>query len=137
MIHHGEPAAPIEQMPGCLDQLWQGHGEFVPRYRLLGVWVQASMAHSTVGRITHNGTEHAGGEKRRYLAHVTLDDPYPVLQAITDHILLGEPSERALQLQTDAAEIRETTRQEERHHTAARAEVDTEIRRWCRHKICK
>ena len=51
---------------------------------------KASMAHSTVGRITHNGTEHASREKRRYLAYVTLDDPYPVLHAITDHILLGE-----------------------------------------------
>src|SRR5438045_9027428 len=37
--------------------------------RLLWVWIQASMAHGTVGRITHNGTEHGGGEKRRYLAH--------------------------------------------------------------------
>jgi len=61
------------------------------------------MAHGTVRRITHNGTEHAGREKRRYLAHVTLDDPYPVLQTITDHILLGKHSQRALQLQTDAA----------------------------------
>ena len=102
MIHHDEPASPTQQMPGCLDQLWQGDGEFMPRYRLLGVWVQASMAHSTVGRITHNSTEHAGREKRRYLARVTLDDPYTVLQAIADHILLGEHSQRALQLQTNA-----------------------------------
>jgi len=90
-------------MPSCLDQLWQGDGEFVPRYRLLWVWIQASMAHGTVRRITDNGTEHAGGEKRRYLAQVTLDDPYAVLQAITDHILLGKHGQRALQLQTDAA----------------------------------
>src|SRR5712691_9513901 len=111
-------------MSGCLDQLWQGDGEFVPRYRLLWVWIQASMSHSTVGRITHNGTEHTGGEKCQYLAHVTLDDSYPVLQAITDHILLGEHSQRALQLQTDAAQVREATCQEERHHPAASAEVD-------------
>jgi len=83
--------------------LWQGDGEFVPRYCLLGVWVQASMAHSTVGRITHNGTEHPVGEKRCYLAHVTLDNFYAVPQAITDHILLGEHSQRALQFQTDTA----------------------------------
>jgi len=103
MIHHDEPASPTQQMPSCLDQLWQGDGELVPRYRLLGVWVQASMAHSTVGRITHNGTEYTSGEKRRYLAHVTLDDPYPVLQAITGNIPLGEHGQRALQLQTDTA----------------------------------
>src|SRR5262245_6691117 len=103
MIHHDKPTSPTQQMPSGLDQLWQGDGEFVPRYRLLWVWIQASMAHGTIGRITHNGTEHAGGEKRRYLAHVTLDDPYPVLQTITDHILPGKPSQRALQLQTDTA----------------------------------
>jgi len=103
MIHHDEPASATQQMPGCLDQLWQGNGEFVPRYRLLWAWIQASMAHGTIGRITHNGTEHAGGEKRRDLTHVTLHDPYPVLQTITDHILLGKHSQRALQLQTDAA----------------------------------
>ena len=79
-------------MPGCLDQLWQCNGKFVPRYRLLWVWIQASMAHDTIGRIAHNSTEHGGGEKRRYLAHVTLDDPYPVLQTITDRILLGKHS---------------------------------------------
>ena len=61
------------------------------------------MAYGTVGRITHNGTEHASGEKRRHLAYVTLDDAYAVLQAITDHILLGEHSQRALQFQTDTA----------------------------------
>jgi hypothetical protein len=124
-------------MPGCLDQLWQGDGEFVPRYRLLRVWVQASIAHSTVGRITHNGTEHAGREKRRYLAHVTLDDTYTVLQAITNHILLGGHDQRALELQTHTAQARETTCQEERHHAAASAEVDEGGRRWCRHKICQ
>jgi len=56
------------------------------------------MAHSTVGRITHHGTEHAGGEKRRYLAHVTLDDIYTMLQAVTDHVLLSEHSQRVLEL---------------------------------------
>jgi hypothetical protein len=64
----------------------------VPRYRLLWVWIQAAMAHSTIGRIAHHGTEPAGGEKRRDLAHVTLDDPYAVPEAITNHILLGEHS---------------------------------------------
>jgi hypothetical protein len=137
MIHHDELASLTQQMPGCLDQLWQGDGEFMPRYRLLWVWVQASMAHSTVGRITHNSTEHAGREKRRHLTHVTLDDPYPALQAITDHILLGEHSQRALQLQTDAAEMRETTCQEKRHHTAASAEVEAGGRRWSRDKVCQ
>src|SRR2546430_16232826 len=103
MIHHDEQSSSTQQMPGCLDQLWQCNGKFVPRYRLLWVWIQASMAHGTIGRITHNGTEHAGGGKGRDLAHVTLHDPYLVLQTITDHILLGERSQRALQLQTDAA----------------------------------
>src|SRR5215510_2312602 len=98
MIHHDEQSSSAQQMPSCLDQLWQGNGEFVPCYCLLRAWVQASVAHSPVGRITHNSTEHTGREKRRYLAHVTLDDPYPVLQAITDLILLSEHSERALQL---------------------------------------
>ena len=124
-------------MSGCLDQLWQGDGEFVPRYRFLWVWIQASMTHSTVGRITHNSTEHASGEKRRDLAHVTLDDPYPVTQAITDHILPREPGQRALQLQTDAAQVRETTRQEECHHPTASAEVDAGVRHWCWHKVCQ
>ena len=95
------------------------------------------MAHGTVGRITHNGTEHAGREKRRYLAHITLNNAYAVLQAITDHILPGEPSQRALQFQTDAAQVRETTRQEERHHPTASTEVDAGLRRWGRHKICQ
>ena len=90
-------------MPGCLDQLWQGDSEFVPRYRLLWVWIQASMAHSTVGRITHHSTEPASGEKRRYLAHVTLDDSYAVPKTITNYILLGKDNQRALQFQTDAA----------------------------------
>ena len=124
-------------MPGCLDQLWQGDSEFVPRYRLLWVWIQASMAHSTVGRITHNSTEHASGEKRRYLAHVTLDDTYMVLQTITNHILLGEHNQRALEFQPNTAQARETTGQEERHHTAASAEVDAGIRRCCRDKVCQ
>jgi hypothetical protein len=137
MIHHDEHASSAQQMPDCLHQLWQGNGEFVPRYRLLRVWVQAPMAHRPVGRITHHGTEPAGGEERRGLAHVTLDDPYTVLQAITDHILPREPGQRALQLQTDAAQVRETTRQEERHHAAARAEVDKGGRRWCGHKVCQ
>jgi len=90
MVHHDEQSSSTRQMPGCLDQVRQGDGELVPRYRLLWVWIQASMAYSTVGRITHNSTEHASGEKRRYLAYVTLDDPYTVLQTITNHILLGE-----------------------------------------------
>jgi hypothetical protein len=83
-------------MPGCLDQLWQGDSEFVPRYRLLWVWIQASMAHSTVGRIAYDSAKRPGGEKRRYLAYVTLDDPYAMFQVITDHILLGEHRQRAL-----------------------------------------
>jgi hypothetical protein len=95
-------------MPSCLDQLWQGDGELVPRYRLLWVWIQASMAHSTVGRITHNSTKQAGREKRRYLAHVTLDDPYMVLQAITNYILPGEHNQRALEFQPNTAQARET-----------------------------
>jgi len=136
MIHHDEQSSSTQQMPGCLDQLWQGDGEFVPCYRLLGVWVQAAIAHSTVGRITHNGTKHASREKRRYLAHVTLDDTYTVLQAITNRILLGEHNQRALELQTNTAQARETTCQEERHHAAASAEVDEGVRRWCRHKVC-
>jgi hypothetical protein len=61
------------------------------------------MAHSTVGRITHNSTEPPSREKQRYLAYVALDDPYAVLQVITDHILPGEHRQRALQLQTDTA----------------------------------
>jgi len=32
--------------------------------------------------------------------------------------------------------VRETTRQEERHYTAASAEVDEEGRRWGRDKVC-
>ena len=137
MIHHDEQASPTQQVPGCLDQLWQGDGEFVPRYRLLWVWVQASMAHSPVGRIAHHSTEHAGREKRRYLAHVTLDDTYTVLQAITNHILLSEHSQRALQLQANTAQARETTCQEERHHPTASAEVDAGGKRWCRDKVCQ
>jgi hypothetical protein len=109
MIHHDEQSSSAQQMPGCLDQLWQGDSEFVPRYRLLRVWIQASMAHSTVGRITHHRTEQVGREKRRYLAHITLDDAYMVLQAITNHILLGEHNQRALKLQTNTAQARETT----------------------------
>jgi hypothetical protein len=97
MIHQDEPASSAQQMPGCLNQLGQGDGEFVPRYRLLRVWIQTSMAHSTVGRITHHSTEQAGREKGRYLAHVTLDDPYPVLQAITNHVLSREHNQRALE----------------------------------------
>ena len=101
MIHHDEPASATEQMPGCLDQLWQGEGEFVPGYRLLWMWIQASMAHSPVGRITHNRTERTSGEKRGCLADIALDDVYTVLQAITDYVLLGEHSQRALELQTN------------------------------------
>src|SRR5438128_2288247 len=103
MIHHNEQASSAQQMPGCLDQLWQCNGEFVPRYRLLWVWIQASMAHGPVGRITHHGTEPASGEKRRYLAQISLDNAYTVLQAITDHVLLGEHSQRALELETNTA----------------------------------
>jgi hypothetical protein len=77
-------------MPGCLEQLWQCESEFVPRYRFLRVWIQASVAHGTVGGIAHHGAECAGGEKRRNLADVTLDDVYAVFQAITHHILSGE-----------------------------------------------
>jgi hypothetical protein len=97
MIHHDEQSSSAQQMPSCLDQLGQGDGEFVPRYRLLWVWIQTSMAHSTVGRITYHSTEQAGREKRCYLAHVTLDDPYTVLQTITNHILPGEHDQRALE----------------------------------------
>jgi len=135
MVHHDEQASSTQQMPNCLDQLWQSNGEFMPRYRLLGVWVQASMAYGTVGRITHNDTEYTGGEKRRYLAHVTLNDTYTVFEAITDHILLGKHSQRALQLQTDTVQVWETTRQEECHHATASAEVDAGGRRWCRNKV--
>jgi hypothetical protein len=95
------------------------------------------MAHSTVGRITHNSTKQPGREERRCLAHVTLDDAYVVLQAITNHIPLGEHSQRALQLQTNIAQVWETTRQEEHHHPTAGAEINQGIRRWCRHKICQ
>jgi hypothetical protein len=109
MIHHDEWSSSAQQMPGCLDQLGQGDGELVPRYRLLRVWIQASMAHSTVGRITHNSTKQTGREERRCLAHVTLDDAYMVLQAITHHIPLGEHSQRALELQTNTAQVWETT----------------------------
>jgi hypothetical protein len=109
MIHYDEQSSSAQQMPGCLDQLGQGDGELVPRYRLLRVWIQASMAHSTVGRITHYGTEPPGREKRRYLAYVTLDDPYLALQAITNHVLLSEHNQRALELQTNTAQARETT----------------------------
>jgi len=137
MVHHDEQASSTQQMPSCLDQLWQSNGEFMPRYRLLRVWVQASMAHGTVGRITHNDTEHAGGEKRRDLAQVTLHDMYTVLEAITNHILLGQHSQRALQLQTDAAQVRETTRQEERYYATASAEVNAGSRHWCRDKVCQ
>src|SRR5215510_10886006 len=112
MIHHDEQSSSTQQMPGCLDQLWQGDAEFVSRSRLLWVWIQASMAHSTVGRIAHHGTEHASGEKRRYLAHVTLDDTYTMLQTITNHILLGEHNQRVLEFQPNTAQARETTCQE-------------------------
>jgi hypothetical protein len=96
-------------MPGCLDHLWQGDGEFVTCYRFLWVWIQTSMAHSTVGRITHNSTEQTGREKRRDLAHVTLDNAYSMPQTITNHILPGEHNQRALELQTNTAQTRETT----------------------------
>ena len=137
MIYHNEQTSSAQQMLGCLHQLRQGNGEFVPRYRLLWVWVQAPMAHRPVGRITHHGTEHTGGEKRRYLAQISLDNAYTVLQAITDHVLLGEHSQRALEFQTDTVEMRESTCQEERHHPAASTEVDAGGRRCGRHKVCK
>jgi len=62
---------------------------------------------------------------------------YTVLEAITNHILLGQHSQRALQLQTDAAQVRETTRQEERYYATASAEVNAGSRRWCRDKVCQ
>jgi hypothetical protein len=60
MIHHDEQSSSAQQMPGCLDQLWQGDGEFVPRYPLLWVWIQASMTHGTIGRITHDSPNALG-----------------------------------------------------------------------------
>ena len=135
MIHQDEQASAVQQMPGGLHQLWQGDGEFVPRYRLFRVWVQAPMAHGPVGWITHHGAEPASGEKRRCLAHISLDDAYTVLQTITDHVLLGQHNQRALEFQTNTVQVRETTCQEERHHAAASAEVDTGGRRWGRNKV--
>jgi len=58
-----------------------------------------------------------------------------VLQAITNHILLGEYNQRALEFQPNTAQARETTGQEKRYHAAASAEINAEIKRCSRDKV--
>jgi len=124
MIDHDESPSPMRQVLCGLYQLWQRDGEFVPRYRLLRVRIQAPVAHRTVGRITHDSTERTGGEKRRHLADIALDDAETVLQAIAGDILLREHGQRALEFQPNQVDMRKTTCQKERHNPTAGAEVN-------------
>ena len=135
MIDHDEPPSPMQQVLRGLHQLWQRDGELVPRHRLLRVRIQAPVAHRPVGRITHDSTERAGGEKRRHLADITLDDAETVLQAIAGDILLREHGQRALEFQPNQVNMRETTCQKERHNPTASAEVDEWGSRASRNKI--
>src|SRR5262245_47031285 len=136
MVDHHKSTVPTQQMLGGLHELGQGDGEFVPGNGLLWIGIEAPVADRTVGRIAHYCTEHVRGKKQRYLADVTLDNADAVSQAIAGDILLGEHCKRGLEFQPNKTNMRETACQQERHDTAASAEIDERIGSCSRHEVC-
>src|SRR5262249_31661421 len=104
---------------------------------LLRVGIEASVAHSTIGRIAHHSTEHARGKKRWYLADVTLDNADAVCQAIAGDILLCECRERGLEFQPNKTCMRETACQQQPHDSTTGAEIDERVGRCRWDKICE
>ena len=63
MVDHDEETSPTQQVLGGPHELGQRYGQFVPGHGLLRVGIETPVAYGTIGRITHNRTERASGEK--------------------------------------------------------------------------
>ena|SRR5712691_7945386 len=137
MVDHHKSPAPTQQVLCGLHELGQGYGEFVPCYGLLWIGIEAPVADGTIGRIAHNGTEYTGGKQRRHLADVALHNGDAVFQAIAGDILMGEHCERGLEFQPNKTDMWKAAGQQERHDTAASAEIDEPVSSSGRHKVCE